>query len=224
MAKPNHRAPIRVFLVDDHAVVRRGMRAFLDMVDDMEIHGEASDGQDAVNQLASAAARNDLPDVVLMDLQMPRLDGISATQAITAQFPSVNVIVVSSFSEGERVQMALKAGASGYLPKCADVDQVVSAIRTANCGGVHLDPVAARNVMRALTAPERSTTVLTPREREILLLVAKGHSNQDIANALMISERTARTHVSNMLTKLALSSRTQAALWAHKEGLVAHTG
>jgi DNA-binding NarL/FixJ family response regulator len=212
--------PIRVFLVDDHAVVRRGMRAFIDMLDDIKVVGEAGDGQAAVDELPSLAARDELPDVVLMDLLMPRLDGVAATKMIKERYPEVEVVALTSFSEAERVHMALEAGAAGYLLKDAEADQVAGAVRAAARGEVHLDPVVARQLTRSLVAPQGTATSLTPREREILVLVAQGKSNRDIADALVISERTARTHVSHVLSKLGLTSRTQAALWAVREGLV----
>jgi DNA-binding NarL/FixJ family response regulator len=212
--------PIRVFLVDDHTVVRRGMRAFFDMLDDIEVLGEAADGQAALDELAVLAVRGDLPDVVLMDLLMPRLDGVAATATIKRRYPQVEVVALTSFSEAERVHVALEAGAAGYLLKDAEADEVVAAVRAAHRGEVHLDPVVARKLTRSLIAPDRTTMVLTPREREILVLVAQGKSNRDITRTLVISERTARTHVSNVLTKLGLASRTQAALWAVREGLV----
>ena len=212
--------PIRVFLVDDHVVVRRGMRAFFGMFDDIEILGEAADGRAALDELAVLAAHQRLPDVVLMDLLMPRLDGVAATTAIKGLYPSVEVVALTSFSEAERVHLALAAGASGYLLKDAEADEVVAAVRAACRGEVHLDPVVARKLTRSLVAPQQTATALTRREREILVLVAQGGSNRDIAKALVISERTARTHVSNVLTKLGLASRTQAALWAIREGLV----
>ena len=212
--------PIRVFLVDDHVVVRRGMRVFFDMFDDIEILGEAADGRAALDELAVLAASQNLPDVVLMDLLMPHLDGVAATTAIKGLYPSVEVVALTSFSEAERVHLALVAGAAGYLLKDAEADEVVAAVRAACRGEVHLDPVVARKLTRSLVAPQQTATALTRREREILVLVAQGGSNRDIANALVISERTARTHVSNVLTKLGLASRTQAALWAIREGLV----
>jgi DNA-binding NarL/FixJ family response regulator len=220
MGQPGEARTIRVFLVDDHVVVRRGMRAFFEMLDEIEVLGEAADGQAALDELAVMAARDGLPDVVLMDLLMPRLDGIGATKAIKQKYPNVEVVALTSFSEAERVHLALEAGAAGYLLKDAEADEVVAAISAAHRGEVHLDPVAARKLTRSMITPQRSATVLTPREREILVIVAQGRSNRDIANALVISERTARTHVSNVLTKLALASRTQAALWAVREGLV----
>jgi DNA-binding NarL/FixJ family response regulator len=220
MGEPHESRRIRVFLVDDHAVVRRGMRAFFDMLDDIEILGEASDGRTALDELAVLAARDDLPDVVLMDLLMPRLDGVAATTTIKRLYPRVEVVALTSFSEAERVHQALEAGAAGYLLKDAEADEVVAAVRAAHRGEVHLDPVVARTLTRSLIAPARTATALTPREREILVLVAQGRSNHEIAAALVISERTARTHVSNVLAKLGLASRTQAALWAVREGLV----
>jgi DNA-binding NarL/FixJ family response regulator len=211
---------IRVFLVDDHAVVRRGMRAFFDMLDDIEVLGEAADGRAALDELAVLAAHDGLPDVVLMDLVMPRVDGIAATTSIKHLYPDVEVVALTSFSEADRVHLALEAGAAGYLLKDAEADEVVAAVRAAHRGEVHLDPVVARKLTRSLIAPARTPMGLTPREREILVLVAQGKSNHDIAAALTISERTARTHVSNVLAKLGLASRTQAALWAVREGLV----
>jgi DNA-binding NarL/FixJ family response regulator len=223
MSQAGDQQRIRVFLVDDHAVVRRGMRAFFEMIDDIEVLGEAADGRAALDELAVRAAQHDLPDVVLMDLLMPRLDGIAATMAIKKQYPAIEVVALTSFSEAERVHVALSAGAAGYLLKDAEADEVAAAVRAAYRGEVHLDPVVARKLTRSLIAPQRTATALTPRERQILVLVAQGKSNRDIADALVISERTARTHVSNVLTKLGLASRTQAALWAVREGLVPGT-
>ncbi len=220
MGQPGGARAIRVFLVDDHVVVRRGMRAFFGMLDEIEVLGEAADGRAALDEIAVLAARQDLPDVVLMDLVMPRLDGIAATKAIKEKYPVVEVVALTSFSEAERVHLALEAGAAGYLLKDAEADEIVAAISAAHRGEVHLDPVAARKLTQSMVSPQRSATALTPREREILVLVAQGKSNRDIAKVLVISERTARTHVSNMLSKLALASRTQAALWAIREGLV----
>ena len=211
---------IRVFLVDDHAVVRRGMHAFFDMLEDIDVMGEAADGQEALDKLAVLAARDDLPDVILMDLLMPRLDGLGATRAIKDRYPRVEVVALTSFSEVSRVHMALEAGAAGYLLKDAEADQVGAAVRAASRGQVHLDPAVARTLTRTLVEPNRDSTALTPREREILVLVAQGRSNREIAQVLVISERTARTHVSNVLAKLDLASRTQAALWAVREGMV----
>jgi len=219
MTDPPGQHAIRVFLVDDHTVVRRGMRAFLDMLPDMQVIGEAADGQAALDELAVLDKADDLPDVVLMDLLMPRLDGVAATHAIKQRHPDVQVVALTSFSEAERIHAALEAGAAGYLLKDAEADELADAIRAARLGEVHLDPVVARKLTQLLVAPENTTTALTAREREVLVLVAGGRSNQEIADALVISERTARTHVSNVLVKLGLASRTQAALWAIREGL-----
>jgi DNA-binding NarL/FixJ family response regulator len=219
MTGPPRQHVIRVFLVDDHAVVRRGMRAFLDMLSDIEVTGEAADGQAALDELGVLDKADDLPDVVLMDLLMPRLDGIAATSRIKQRYPGVEVVALTSFSEAERVHAALEAGAAGYLLKDAEADELASAIRAARDGEVHLDPVVARKLTQLLVAPEHTATALTAREREVLILVARGKSNREIADALVISERTARTHVSNVLVKLGLASRTQAALWAIREGL-----
>jgi DNA-binding NarL/FixJ family response regulator len=212
---------IRGFLVDDHMVVRRGMCAFFALLDDIEVIGEAADGQAALDELAVMAASGGLPDVVLMDLVMPRLDGLAATKAIKQRYPEVEVVALTSFSEAERVHQALAAGAAGYLLKDAEADEVGAAVRAAHGGEVHLDAAVARKLTQSLVAP-RGGTVLTPREREILVLVAQGKSNRDVADTLVISERTARTHVSKVLAKLGLTSRTQAALWAVREGLVPH--
>ena len=219
MTDPPRQPAIRVFLVDDHTVVRRGMRAFLDMLPDMQVIGEAADGQAALDELAVLDKADELPDVVLMDLLMPRLDGVAATHAIKQRHPDVQVVALTSFSEAERIHAALEAGAAGYLLKDAEADELAGAIRAARHGEVHLDPVVARKLTQLLVAPENPATTLTAREREVLVLVAGGRSNQEIADALVISERTARTHVSNVLVKLGLASRTQAALWAIREGL-----
>ncbi|RHW29104.1 DNA-binding response regulator [Nocardioides immobilis] len=211
--------PIRVFLVDDHKVVRSGMRAFLSMLSDIEVIGEAADGQAALDELAVRARSDTLPDVVLMDLLMPRLDGVGATAEVRQRYPDVQVVALTSFSEAERVHAALEAGAAGYLLKDAEADDLAAAIRAAHDGEVHLDPVVARKLTQLLIAPAHTATALTARERDVLVLVARGYSNREIADTLVISERTARTHVSNVLVKLNLASRTQAALWAIREGL-----
>lgn len=212
--------PIRVFVVDDHAVVRRGLEAYFEMVDDLEIVGEAADGRQALDRIAAMAATGQTPDVVMMDLVMPGLDGISATSALTEQHPDIDVVAMTSFSELERVERALQAGASGYVLKDAQADELASAIRAAHRGEVHLDAAVTRRLTASLRAPQpRPAESLTERELQVLRLVAQGLSNHQIAEGLFVSERTARTHVSNILTKLKLASRTQAALWAVREGL-----
>jgi DNA-binding NarL/FixJ family response regulator len=208
MADPS---PIRVLLVDDHAVVRSGLRQFFDLLDDIEVVGEAADGSQAV-----AAARTLKPDVVLMDMLMPVMDGVTATREIKAELPETEVIAVTSFIEEEKVTAALEAGASGYLLKDAEADEVADAVRAAHAGEVHLDPAVARLLAQRMrerkSVPEPEP--LTERERDVLRLVGQGMSNKEIAAALFITERTARTYVSNILGKLGLASRTQAALYA----------
>ena len=211
--------PVRVFVVDDHSVVRRGLRAYLESVDDIEVVGEAADGHEALEQIAALAAVGGPPDVVLMDLLMPGMDGVSATAAITERHPELAVVAMTSFTQADLVHGALQAGAAGYLLKDAEADEVAATIRAACRGEVHLDPAIARQLTRSLVAPKPQAAALTDREREVLVLVAQGLSNQQIADSLVISERTARTHVSNILGKLGVTSRTQAALLAILEGI-----
>jgi DNA-binding NarL/FixJ family response regulator len=212
---------IRVMVVDDHAIVRRGLLAYVDTVPTLEVVAEAADGQAAVTQLQQRQTLGEpMPHVVLMDLQMPRMGGVEATEAIARAHPEVKVVVLTSFGEVERVHGALAAGAAGYLLKDADPEEVATAIRAAAAGEVHLDAAVARQLTRRMAAPQAGLNSLTAREREILTLVAQGHSNRAIADRLVISERTARTHVSNVLSKLQLASRTQAALLAIREGLI----
>ncbi len=200
---------IKVLIVDDHTVVRRGLRGFFDLLDDIEVVGEAEDGRRAV-----ALVDEVLPDVVLMDIVMPVMDGIAAISEIKARHPDVEIVALTSFIEEDRVTAALEAGATGYLLKDAEADDVAIAIRRAQAGEVHLDPQVARLLARRVRNPRPDHEPLTEREREVLRLVARGHSNKEIAALLDITERTARTHVSNILGKLDLASRTQAALWA----------
>ena len=216
-------APIRVYLVDDHGVVRKGMRAYLEMVEGIEVTGEASNGEAAVEELDRLAGAGQPPDVVMMDLLMPGMDGITATGIIRERHPEIEVVALTSFVAQDKVQAALAAGASGYVLKDADADEIAGAIRAAYSGEVHLAPAAARELTKALRVPASHAGVdaLTERERQVLTLVAGGASNRTIAEALFISERTARTHVSNILMKLGLRSRTQAALWAIREGFAA---
>ena len=212
--------PIRVLIVDDHKVVRRGLVGFLAMDPDIAVIGEAADGGEALARLAELEA-DALPDVVLMDLQMQPMGGVQATEEIRSRYGEIEVVVLTSFVEEGDVHAALAAGASGYLLKDADADELASAIRAAHQGELQLDPAIARRLMASIRAPktEDPAAELTTREREILQMVAAGKSNKQIAAELVISERTARTHVSNILHKLDLSSRTQAALWAVREGL-----
>jgi DNA-binding NarL/FixJ family response regulator len=208
---------IRVLLVDDHGVVRRGLRGFLELLDDIEVVGEAEDGLRGVELAAELE-----PDVVLMDLVMPRLDGIAAIGRIKASQPAVQVVALTSFIEEEKVTAALEAGASGFILKDAEADDVAAAIRAAHNDEVHLDPAAARILARGMRTRSTAPAVepLTERELEVLGLVGRGRSNKEIATELGITERTARTHVSNILGKLGLASRTQAALYAVERRLV----
>jgi len=213
-------APIQVLVVDDHAVVRRGVVAYLEALEDVAVAGEAGTGSEALDRLARAAALGELPDVVLMDLQMPEMDGVTATAEIVRRFPGVKVVILTSFGETERVHAALEKGASGYLLKDAGPNEVDAALRAAVRDEVFLDAAVTRKLTQEMRAPRTGLGVLTAREKEVLILVAEGRSNKDIADHLVISERTARTHVSHLLAKMGLSSRTQAALLAVKEGLV----
>lgn len=211
--------PIRVLVVDDHAVVRRGLREFLALLDDVEVVGEAADGRAAIE-----AARALRPDVVVMDLLMPELDGIAATAAVRAEHPEIQVVALTSFVDDDRVAAALEAGAGGFLLKDAEADEIADAIRAAAAGEVALDPAVARIVARSIRREKdeaRTAGMLTDREREVIGLIARGLGNQAIADTLGITERTARTHVSNILGKLGLSSRTQAALYAVEHRLAA---
>lgn len=211
---------VRVFLVDDHAVVRAGLVAYLTTEPGMVVVGEASNGKDAINQVAVLANSGQLPDVVLMDLLMPAMDGIAATVEIKQRWPVVEVVAVTSFLEEDKIRSALEAGATGYLLKDADASDVADAIRAAVSGSMHIDPAAAKALTASLRAPKSAAEELTPREREVVVLVADGATNRQIASRLGVTERTARTHVSNILTKLGLATRTQAAMWAVHHDLV----
>ncbi|MGE5552053.1 MAG: response regulator [Bacteroidota bacterium] len=208
---------IRVLIADDHAIVRKGIRALLATEPGIEVVGEAGDGRQAVVEAERLS-----PDVVLMDLVMPDTDGIEATRRITMQQPQVRVLVLTSFAADEKVFPAIKAGAQGYLLKDSSPEELVQAIHRVYRGESSLHPVIARKLLQELSRPPEppsSTEQLTEREMEVLRLVARGLSNREIADRLVISEATARTHVSNLLGKLHLVSRTQAALYALRDGL-----
>jgi DNA-binding NarL/FixJ family response regulator len=212
---------VRILVVDDHKVVRRGLRGFLDGEADLEVVGEAGGGREALEELERLDAAGRRPDVVLMDLQMEPVDGVEATHRIKSRYDDVEIVALTSFGERQRVHAALDAGASGYILKDADADDVAAAVRAAHRGQVQLDAAVARRLMTSLPGPPTPDPAerLTDREREILRLVGAGKANKEIAAELVITERTARTHVSNILRKLGLASRTQAALWAVREGI-----
>jgi DNA-binding NarL/FixJ family response regulator len=213
---------IRVLVVDDHAVVRRGLLAFLEGESDLDVVGEAPGGAEALDVLAQLDAEGKRPDVVLMDLQMEPMDGIESTRLVRADYPDVEVVALTSFGEPERVQRALEAGASGYLLKDADADEVAAAIRAAYRSELQLDAAIAGPLISSLRegAADEGVDQLTPRELDVVTLVGEGRANKEIARELGIEERTARTHVSSALRKLQLTSRTQLALWAVRERLV----
>ncbi len=206
--------PIRVLIVDDHAVVRQGIRMFLSTSDGIDVVGEARDGREALALVGTLD-----PRVVLMDLNMPVMDGITATRELRAHFPDVEVIALTSVLEDRKVIDAVQAGATGYLLKDTDADALEEAIHAAARGEVRLHPEAAKRLARDVRTPELREH-LTPRETDILRLVARGHSNKRIARDLAVEEATVKTHVTRVLAKLGLASRTQAAIFAYKEGLV----
>ena len=210
---------IRVVVVDDHAVVRSGLLAFLEGESDLEVVGAAEGGAEALELLAGLDAEGRRPDVILMDLQMVPVDGIESTRRIRERYDDVEVVALTSFGEPERVQRAVEAGASGYLLKDADADEVAAAIRAAHRGELQLDPAIARRLMSTLRE-SGSPAGLTARELDVVALIGEGRANKEIALQLGIGERTARTHVSNILRKLGLTSRTQLALWAVRERVV----
>ncbi|WP_396277433.1 response regulator [Glutamicibacter creatinolyticus] len=211
---------LKVFIVDDHAVVRRGIAAYLDVLDGVVAAGQAENGIKALEKLAEMAVFGGLPDVVLLDLIMPDMDGMTTLPEILRKYPDVKVVVLTSFGEPDRLNAALRNGATGYLLKDAGPQEVASAIRAAARGEVYIDTALVKEFARSFSAPPSGISTLTGRERDVLVLVAKGRSNQELAKILGISERTARTHVSNMLGKLDLRSRTQAALVAVSAGMV----
>lgn len=208
---------IRVLIADDHAVVRQGLRAFLEVQDDIEVVGEASDGAEAVRLARSLSV-----DVVLMDVVMPRVDGIEAIRQIQASGPGPRVIVLTSFADEQKVFAAVRAGASGYLLKDVRPQELAEGIRTVMRGDALLSPPVAAKLMQEFAQDARpaAAQTLTEREMEVLRLIARGRSNKEIALDLGVAEKTVKTHVSNILGKLQLADRTQAALYAVREKLV----
>lgn len=212
----NNSEPIRVLLVDDHAVVRSGLSTFLLVYDDLELVGEASNGQEAVRLCAHLQ-----PDVVLMDLVMPIMDGAAATKAIREQWPDVQVIALTSFPEEELVQGALRAGALSYLLKNVTADELAHAIRAAHSGRSTLAPEAAQALIHAATHPPTSLVEeLSPREKEVLRLMVEGLNNPEIAERLVVSRSTVKFHVSSILSKLGVASRTEAVAMALQQKLI----
>jgi NarL family two-component system response regulator LiaR len=213
------KATIRVLVADDHAIVRKGICALLATEENIEVVGEAADGQSAIEQVERLR-----PDVVLMDLVMPGVDGLDATRRITASWPETRILVLTSFAGVDKIMPAIKAGALGYLLKDSDPEVLVESIRQVYCGNSSLHPSVARALLEEvahasdLDQPQDEASALTEREAEVLRLVARGWCNQEIADNLMISEATVRAHVSHILAKLDLASRTQAALYALRKG------
>ena len=209
--------PIRILIADDHAIVREGLRSLIATEPGMELLGEASDGIQAVDK-----ARALQPDVILLDMMMPRKDGLGAINDIIKENPNARILVLTSFAEDEKVFPAIKAGALGYLLKDSSPQELLQAIRNVYHGEASLHPTIARKLMRELNQPATlppTTDPLTEREVEVLRLVAQGLSNDEVAEKLVVSERTVRTHVSHILDKLHLANRTQMALYAVREGI-----
>jgi DNA-binding NarL/FixJ family response regulator len=206
---------IRVLVVDDHAVVREGLRTFLSLQDGIEVVGEAADGREAV-----AAAERERPDVVVMDLVMPRLDGVQAMRELRARVPRARVIVLTSFLDDDRLLPAIRAGAAGYLLKNVEPAELARAVRAADAGEALIDPVVAARLVDALADADdhRDEQPLTAREQEVLDLIARGYANKRIALELGIAEKTVKTHVGHVLAKLGVADRTQAALYATRVG------
>jgi len=212
---------IRVLVVDDHTIIRKGIRAVLDLVPDVVLVGEAENGIQAVKLEAELN-----PDVILMDLMMPEMDGIACIKQIKTQRPRARILVLTNFAGEDMIFPAIKAGALGYHLKDSSPETLVEAIREVHRGESSLHPVIARKVLSEISSPPEhppTTEPLTPRELEVLHLIAQGFENREIAEKLVISEATARTHVSNIMGKLHLASRTQAALYALKEGIASLT-
>jgi len=208
--------PIRVMLVDDHAMVRRGLATFLMVFDDLKLVCEAESGEDAIRRCAES-----MPDVILMDMVMPGMDGASATRAIHQQFPAVQVLALTSFKEGELIKNALEAGAIGYLLKDVSAEELARAIRAAASGRATLSPEAAQALVETANQPPEPGLDLTEREREVLTLMIEGLNNTQIAGRLSVSPSTIKSHVSNILSKLGVASRTEAVTLALRHKLAA---
>jgi len=206
---------IRVLLIDDHAVVREGLRAFLELQEGIEVVGEAADGAEGL-----AEAERLRPDVVLMDLLMPGLDGVAAMRELRGRLPAARAIVLTSFLDEDWLLPALRAGAAGYLLKNAPPAEVARAVRAAHAGEAVLDPVVAARLVETLARDDEPLDRLTPREREVLVLLGRGFPNKQIARELHLSEKTVKTHVGHVLAKLGVADRTQAAVAAVRAGLV----
>ncbi|GGV23429.1 DNA-binding response regulator [Actinomadura cremea] len=214
-ARGTGRGPIRVLIADDHPVVRQGLRTFLGIQDDIEVVGEAADGASAVSLAESAE-----PDIVLMDLKMPGADGLTALAELRARGVSARVLILTSVTERGHVLPAVQAGAAGYLYKDVDPQALVQAIRAVHDGHVLFAPDAAEAMLaEPASGDDRGLAALTDREREVLVHIARGRSNREIARALVVSEKTVKTHVSNLLMKLGVQDRTQAALYAVRHGV-----
>jgi two-component system, NarL family, response regulator LiaR len=210
--------PVRVLIVDDHAVVRQGLITFLELQDEIEVVGEASNGREAVAQVKALK-----PDVVLMDLVMPIMDGLAAIKEIKMVRPETEVIALTSFADDEKVFTAIRSGATGYLLKDVQPDDLVKAVLAAERGEVQLHPEVAKKLMHEVLAPPKESDLLedlTEREKEVLGLLGRGLSNKEIARDLSVSEKTVKAHVSSILSKLSLPGRTHAALYAVKRGLI----
>jgi len=210
---------IKVMIVDDHGIVRQGLRTYLDLLEDITIVAEAENGLDALEKVKQFN-----PDIVLMDLVMPEMDGIEATQKIRGSYPEVKVIVLTSFTEDEKVFSAIKAGAVGYLLKDISPPVLAKAIQAVHSGETHLHPEITKKLIKQFVSPKSDIEIqsdeLTPRELEVLQLIAQGVSNKELANKLTISEKTVKSHLSSIFSKLHLSDRTQAAIYALKHNLV----
>ena len=207
--------PIRVLLVDDHTMVRRGLATFLMAFDDLELAGEAASGDVAIQLCAQVQ-----PDVILMDIMMPGMDGVAATRAIRQQFPTVQVVALTSFKEEGMIQGVLQAGAIGYLLKDVSAEELAQAIRAAHAGRATLSPEATQALVRAVSQPPVPGNDLTGREKEVLTLMVEGYSNTQIAEKLVVSPSTVKSHVSNVLSKLGVGSRTEAVALAVRYHLV----